>query len=250
MARGRLISGCLSTSRKFAALASSAGKLGEFAQSLYPLIVVHCDDFGRMSGDAWSVKFQAHPTSARSVEDFNAALEAMENTGLIERYDDDNGSKCLAVNDFDSHQTGLHKRTQSKFPEPPGNSRKFPEIPSEQNRREQKGTEQKRTETKGVVPDGFEAFWNAYPRKVAKPAAIKAWLKVSPDPDIQAAILKAISAQRNSEGWTKDNGAFVPHPATWLNGRRWEDELRVDTAPIKRDLTAEVMELFRRDGKL
>ena len=217
MARGRLISGCLSTSRKFAALALAAGKLGEFAQSLYPLIVVHCDDFGRMSGDAWSVKFQAHPTSARSVEDFNEALDAMERVVLIERYDAPDGSKCLAVNDFDAHQTGLHKRTQSKFPEPPGNSRKFPEIPSEQKGREQKGTEQ----NKKGVSDGFAEFWNAYPRKVAKPDALKAWAKLKPDPDLQAAILDALAIQ--ARAWTDKK--YIPHPATWLNGRRWEDEI-------------------------
>ena len=39
-------------------------------------------------------------------------------------------------------------------------------------------------------------------------------------------ILDAIKAQEQSAQWTKDNGQFIPHPATWLNGKRWEDQVK------------------------
>ena len=38
-------------------------------------------------------------------------------------------------------------------------------------------------------------------------------------------MLKAIEKQKGSEQWTKDNGQYIPHPSTWLNQSRWEDEL-------------------------
>ena len=38
-------------------------------------------------------------------------------------------------------------------------------------------------------------------------------------------ILRALKAQASCEQWTRDGGAYIPYPATWLNGRRWEDEL-------------------------
>lgn len=79
-------------------------------------------------------------------------------------------------------------------------------------------------------PD-FSHFWQAYPRKVAKAAAEKAWKKLKPDHALMALILKALEAQKRTEAWTKDNGAFIPHPATWLNQRRWEDELPQQAAP-------------------
>lgn len=68
--------------------------------------------------------------------------------------------------------------------------------------------------------DRFAEFWQAYPRKVAKPAAEKAWRKVAGEAD---AILAGLKRASGCEQWAKDGGQFIPHPATWLNGRRWED---------------------------
>lgn len=68
-----------------------------------------------------------------------------------------------------------------------------------------------------VQPDGFDAFWEAYPRKVSKGHARKAWAsairKSSP-----ATIIRAVAEAR----WSRDP-KFIPHPATWLNGERWND---------------------------
>ena len=70
----------------------------------------------------------------------------------------------------------------------------------------------------------FDEFWKAYPRKVAKPNAEKAWKKIKPDLDLAKQILRAIEVQKDSDSWKKDSGAFIPHPATWLNSERWNDE--------------------------
>lgn len=82
-----------------------------------------------------------------------------------------------------------------------------------------------------IVPQGglngasFDAFWKAYPRHTAKVVAERVWSKIKPDHALLAKILDAIERQSKSEQWTKDGGAFIPHPATWLNQRRWEDDL-------------------------
>ncbi len=73
----------------------------------------------------------------------------------------------------------------------------------------------------------FVLFWDAYPRKVAKPAAQKAWNRLNIDEPLLATLLETIERQRQSEKWQKDGGEYIPHPATWLNQRRWEDELGV-----------------------
>ena len=70
-------------------------------------------------------------------------------------------------------------------------------------------------------PDAaFAAFWQAYPRHTGRAAAIKAWTKLAPDDALRATLLQAIEHQR--AGWTDPQ--YIPHPATWLNGRRWQDE--------------------------
>jgi hypothetical protein len=75
-----------------------------------------------------------------------------------------------------------------------------------------------------VVAAGFLQFWTAYPRRVAKKTALRAWNKLAPDEALRDRILTAIEEHKRSPQWRKDGGQFIPHPATWLNQRRWEDD--------------------------
>ncbi len=84
------------------------------------------------------------------------------------------------------------------------------------------------TETKKKPPnplkgecDGFDLFWSEYPNKQAKIAAKRAWLKIKPDE--RADVMSGIARWKGSESWLKDDGQFIPHPATFLNQRRFED---------------------------
>ena len=132
-----MIAKSLSTSRRYAALHDVAGRLGEFCQALYPLLVAHADDFGRLAGDAFTVKHLVLPASPRSIADVDQALMYLGQVCLVQRYDTDRGI-CLQILDFDAHQAGLHKRTASQFPEPPGISGNFREFPFEEKRTEEK----------------------------------------------------------------------------------------------------------------
>lgn len=68
----------------------------------------------------------------------------------------------------------------------------------------------------------FEIFWNAYPTKVGKQPARKAFDKVKVPVET---LVAAIERQKCSSQWSKDGGQYIPNPATWLNQGRWEDEL-------------------------
>ncbi len=70
----------------------------------------------------------------------------------------------------------------------------------------------------------FVLFWLRYPKKVGKKAAYKAWLKAKDKPDIKI-IFAALADQKRSEQWTKNNGQYIPNPATWINQGRWDDEI-------------------------
>jgi hypothetical protein len=73
----------------------------------------------------------------------------------------------------------------------------------------------------------FEDFWKAYPRKVGKLAAKKAWDRIRPTPDIVAEMGKALVWQ--VEQW--EDPQYIPHPATWLNAGRWMDEPPLPVQP-------------------
>lgn len=72
--------------------------------------------------------------------------------------------------------------------------------------------------------EAFEKFWTEYPKKVGKQAAYKAWSRLKPNKELTQAILTAVESQKGADTWQKENGRFIPNPATWLNQGRWEDE--------------------------
>lgn len=84
---------------------------------------------------------------------------------------------------------------------------------------------------KSADMDGFALFWQEYPRKAAKAAALKAWQKLNPSPELVESILAHVRDHKRSPDWLKDGGQFVPYPSTFLNGQRWEDDIPPDTGP-------------------
>lgn len=71
---------------------------------------------------------------------------------------------------------------------------------------------------------GFERFWAEYPRKVNKAAARQAWEALAPDGALEARIAAGLARSRQLAQWNRDAGRYIPYPASYLNGRRWEDE--------------------------
>lgn len=72
----------------------------------------------------------------------------------------------------------------------------------------------------------FERFWDQYPRKAAKSAALKAWRKLTgTDRETALSRLAAWLANWQTGRESGEFKRFGPHPATWINQRRWEDEL-------------------------
>ncbi len=75
--------------------------------------------------------------------------------------------------------------------------------------------------------DGFDEFWENYPKKVAKADARKAWQQTKNVRPELTMLISAIKAHCKTEQWMRNAGAFIPYPATWLRGERWEDELTI-----------------------
>jgi hypothetical protein len=90
---------------------------------------------------------------------------------------------------------------------------------------------------KGKTSPQFEVFWKLYPRKIGKGAA---WLSWKKQPEGQNELLEMCSAalewQVESSDWKKEHGTFIPHPTTYLNQRRFEDEAPKQTRSSLGDL--------------
>lgn len=72
-----------------------------------------------------------------------------------------------------------------------------------------------------ALDDGFLEFWNAYPKKKNKADAEKAWKKAKPN---IYTVLSALSWQKETKDWRKQNGQFIPYPASYINANGWLDE--------------------------
>jgi hypothetical protein len=70
------------------------------------------------------------------------------------------------------------------------------------------------------ISDSFILFWKEYPRKIGKHNAGKAFKKLNPDKELFDKIIFSLCEQKRY--WSDPQ--YIPYPATWLNGKRWEDE--------------------------
>jgi len=92
----------------------------------------------------------------------------------------------------------------------------------------------------------FEKFYQEYPNKKSKGQALKAWWKIKPTPNEQlvATMIATIERAKTSREWLKNNGEFIPYPATWLNAQGWLDEITIKQED-KDDWTKNVPEEYR-----
>lgn len=94
-------------------------------------------------------------------------------------------------------------------------------ILSGQNLTKSELIEEKRREEKDNTANDFEKFYQSYPKKKNKADAEKAWKANKPDLE---KVLSALAWQKNQPDWKKDNGQFIPYPASYLRAKAWLDE--------------------------
>lgn len=90
------------------------------------------------------------------------------------------------------------------------------------------------SESKKEVEDRFDLFWSAYPKKVAKKKAQQIWMRLKPSEDLTKRIIADVEARAKTDSWKKEKRKYVPHPTTYLNQERWEDEDAEDDTVSKK----------------
>lgn len=76
-----------------------------------------------------------------------------------------------------------------------------------------------------ITTDRFEVFWTAYPKKIGKDKCRRWFASHKITDTLLDNMLNALDTQKRSSQWSKDDGQFIPHPYTWLNQGRWQDEV-------------------------
>ena len=101
--------------------------------------------------------------------------------------------------------------------------------------------------TEGEGEGDFEAFYALYPRKQGKRDALLAWEQLAPGEALRRRMLEALEKQKQSAQWQREGGRFIPYPATWLSGQRWEDEPGMAPAPEGPVKTVSAQRYTQRD---
>lgn len=86
---------------------------------------------------------------------------------------------------------------------------------------------------------GFDVFWEHYPRHEGKTKARESFIKALRKGVKLDELVAAIEKHKQSAQWQKDGGQYIPHPATWLNQQRWEDEV-LTGVPQQRNFQAPI----------
>ena len=210
-------------------VSESIDSLNWFEEVLFYRLIVNCDDFGRFDGRVPVVKNRLFPlkdnVTAKAVE---GGINKLASIGLVRMYECD-GKPYLYLPTWNDHQSVRAKRSKYPAPDDSVNAHEIickqvqanvPVIQSESNSISE--SESNAKDARKAREEAFEKFWSAYPRKEGKQKAKAAFEKVNVPLDV---LLNAIEQQKESAQWNKDNGQFIPHPTTWLNGKRWEDEV-------------------------
>ena len=146
--------------------------------------------------------------------------------GQIDRNTAISDVRSKARSKTNENKTEENETNENKTEETESNSPKEKENKKQEQKTKNKKQEQEQKQT------AFARFWAAYPRKVSKETARKAFERIDPDEDLLNVMLEAIEKQKLSPQWQEDGGKYIPHPATWLNGKRWEDEPQTIRAVI------------------
>lgn len=218
------------------------------AETLFTRLIARCDDNANFDGEPalllcglFAKRFRDQLIDVTKVERLRDELVS---AGLVTLYRN-NGAIYIHINKCKKCiRKDLAK--DERFPQPT-DIKEDTEIVTESIRnRPENGThrtdqtisEQNRQEHITLVAQMFTDFWKAYPKKTGKGAAEKSFMKIKPSKELFQNMLDAIATQKESSQWKKDGGQYIPNPATWLNQKRWEDEIFNSGMPHERKGTS------------
>jgi len=164
-------------------------------------MLVVLDEFFVLQDDGWH-----NARCDAEIAKYKGQIEQASKAGKASAAKRSNKNKSTEQREFNDRSTTVDVPLNQPEPEPITNT----PIPP--------------AKTPGVE-ERFERFWQTYPRKVGKDAAKRAFEKRKPDERLLAAMLAAVALQSQTDEWRKEGGQFIPHPATWLNQGRWQDEV-------------------------
>lgn len=211
------------------------------ARLLFAGLWLMADREGRLEDRPRRIKMQLFPADTLDIEPL---LQGLAEQKLIVRYVV-NGVAYIWIPRFLEHQNPHPREAASEFPPCPeqcaetraGDGRgaeMFHDKPKAADRQDPGNALDLSSPAESLFSEslnpplppegGFADFWEAYPRKIRKAAAMRVWLRKGLNAKTGEIVGHIRERVRSDAQWLAENGRYIPHPATWLNGDGWEDE--------------------------
>jgi hypothetical protein len=219
-------------------------KLSWFEEVFFYRLIVNCDDYGRFDARVSILKARLFPLKSVTEKEIVNALRKLVEVGIALVYEVA-GRPYVQLVTWANHQTIRNKR--SKYPSyedslktSESNCKQMnANVPVIQSNPIQSESESEsnsislKTACAAIDIDtldpkeAFEIFWKEYPRKVSKEKSRQWFAKNKPNRELLDKILASLKKHKLTRQW--QDPQYIPHPITWLNQKRWEDE--VDCEP-------------------
>jgi uncharacterized protein YdaU (DUF1376 family) len=161
-------------------------------------------------------------TQKRAENELNIKRKHLELSSKGGRNRAENEREYKENNYLDSSEGVIPLSSSSPSPSP---------SPTQLEEKEPKGSK-KKPENKNEIPeniyDEFCEFWKIAEKKVGKGAAEKAYMKAREFEAKENINPAWIAANRKWKTLAENEKRFIPHPSTWLNEKRWEDEFQLE----------------------
>jgi len=238
----RILKESICTSEELASISAEA-------EVLFYRLIVKADDFGIYYANPKIIMGSCFPLTTPTKTKVEGWLDELCCASLITIYVAEDGKRYLKLVAWEKHQQ--RRASKSKFPLPiaidilckqPQSlastcNHLHANVPVNENVNENVNEKRERviTKTLPVLVDGFNLFWTIYPKRVGKKDATKAWNQIKPDDAKVQIIIQGVERLKKSEQWTRNGGQYIPNPATFLRGERWDDEPTTRQEPSEKN---------------
>ena len=202
---------------KFMAMAIDANTANSGQKLVLLMLANHCNDHTRQCNPSQKLLAEECSMGLSTLKNHIIALQDLGYVETVNVFKDNIQKPNQYLLRFPSSQNRATPPSGSGYP-PSQNLATEPEVKN-------------RIEPVDQKNNFFDDFWKAYPRKSNKSFARKVFEKLKVDQQLFDRMVQAINLQ-NKTVWKDKDQQYIPHPSTWLNGERWEDEVSSFVKPL------------------
>lgn len=206
----------------------SMGSVSRDARLLFIMLFTLADDEGRLRGNSRMLASLLFPYDSDAPKLIDKWVDELINQRCIIRYQIEDAT-YIQICKWLNHQK-IDKPSKSKIAPPNADSIEFANIREESllDQGKDQGKDQVSSIRESISDFDFEKFWVVYDKRVEKVAAEKSWKKLTLDENLFDLIIE--SAKKYCAA-TPDK-TYRKNPATWLNGKCWNDEIVISTPKV------------------